>query len=136
MVRDEMDAPWLKLDQEENMRLNGLSANLYMLQDDEVYEKYEGTQEELRASLKAALDRQDHVAILSLLRKGVTSLTLGQVASLRGHSYAALGHLETALPFLHYAAQREPEEAGHAMFLIELLLRLNRPEDALAETQR
>ena len=134
-VREEMDAPEQRLTQDEIMRLNGLSADLYMLQDDEIYEKYDGTQEELRASLKAALDRHNHEAVLSLLRKGTPFLTPGQVAALRGRSYAALGHLETALPFLQYAAQREPEDAAHGLFLVGLLLQLDRPEDALAETQ-
>jgi len=134
-VREDMDAPEQRLTQDEIMRLNGLSADLYMLQDDEVYEKHGETREELRASLKSALDRHDHEAILSLLRKGTPFLTTGQVAALRGRCYAALGHLETALLFMHYALRHEPEEAMHGMFIVGLLLQLNRTEDALAETQ-
>ena len=134
-VREEMDAPEQRLTQDELMRLNGLSADLYMLQDDEIYEKYDGTQEGLRASLKSALDRHDHEAVLSLLRKGTPFLTPGQVAALRGRSYAALGHLETALSFMQYATQWEPEDTAHGLFLVGLLLQLDRPEDALAETQ-
>ena len=38
-VRDEMDLPWRALSRKEIARLDGLSADLYMLEDDEVFEK-------------------------------------------------------------------------------------------------
>lgn len=132
-VRDEMDAPEQRLTQKEIMRLNGLSADLYMLQDDEVYEPYEGTQEELGAALAHALRRLDYEAILSLLRKGPLFLKPAHVAALRGRCYATLGHLETGLLFMRYAAGHEPEQAAHRLYLLGLLVRLNRSQEALSE---
>src|SRR5436853_6700390 len=40
-VRDEMDLPWRALRRKEIARLDGLSADLYMLEDDEVFEAAE-----------------------------------------------------------------------------------------------
>lgn len=134
-IRDEMDVPWYKLSQEETDRMRGVSADLYMLQDDEVYESYKGTQEELRAALSEALGRNDYEAILALLRKGTSFLRPVQVASLRGRCYAALGHPDTALLFLRYAAAHDPDRAAYRVAVLDLLLKLHRPDDALAEAE-
>lgn len=132
-VRDEMDAPWYKLGQEETDRLRGVSADLYMLQDEEVHEPYSGTQEEMVTALSEALRRLDYEAILSLLRKGTPFLKPAQVAALRGRCYATLGHLETGLLFMRYAAEHEPEQAAHRLYILSLLVRLNRSQEALSE---
>jgi len=134
-VRDEMDGPEQGLTQKEIMRLNGLSADLYMLQDNEVHEPYEGTQKELVAALSEALGSHNYEAILSLLRKGTPFLRPAQVASLRGRCYAMLGHLETGLLFMRYAAGHEPEQAAHRLFILMLLERLNRSQEALFEIE-
>jgi len=132
-VRDKMDAPEQKLSREESDRMGGLSADLYMLQNDEVYEPYEGTPEELRSRLNDAWDRGQYEAVLALLRKGTPFLTPARVAYLRGRCYAALGHLDTALLFLRYAAERDPERATYQVAVLDLLLKLHRADDALAE---
>ena len=132
-IRDEMDAPWYKLSQEEIDRLRGVSADLYMIQDEEVYEPYEGTQGELRTALSEALRRLDYETILSLLRKGTPFLKPAQVAALRGRCYAALGHLETGLLFMRYAAGHEPEQAAHSLYILSLLVRLSRSQEVLSE---
>ena len=134
VVRDEMDAPWLKLSQEENMRLNGLSADLYALQNNEIYESYSGTPEQLRADLNAAWGRSDYETTLALLRKGTPFLTPDRVAYLRGRSYAGLGHADVGLLFLRDAAERDPERPSYRVAVLDLLLSLHRTEDALAET--
>ena len=132
-VRDQMDAPWYRLSTEEDDRMSGLSADLYMLQDDEIYEPYDGTQDELRSMLSEALKRLDYEAILSLLRKGTPFLKPAQVAALRGRCYAILGHLETGLLFMRYAARHEPEQASHRLYILSLLVRLDRSQEALSE---
>ena len=134
-VRDRMDAPEQKLTQNEIMRLNSLSADLYMLQDDEVYESYEGTQEELITALSEPLSRNDYETILSLLCKGTPFLRPAQVAALRGRSYAMLGHLETGLLFMRYAAEKEPGQVAHRLYILGLLIQLNRTQEALAEVE-
>ena len=134
-VRDEMEMPERNLIQQEIMRLNGLSADLYMLQDDEVYELYEGTQEQLREALNTAWEHGEWETVLALLRKGTPFLTPDRVAYLRGRCYAALGHLETALVFMRYAAERDPERAAYRVAILDLLLSLHRPEEAHAEAE-
>ena len=132
-VRDEMDVPWYTLSEEETKRLRGLSADLYMLQDEEVYESHGGTEQELRSALSEALGRLDYEAVLSLLRKGTPFLSPAQVAALRGRCYATLGHLETGLLFMRYAAEHEPEQATHELYILMLLVRLNRGQEVLSE---
>ena len=134
-VRDEMDGPEQKLTQKEIMRLNGLSADLHMLQDDEIYEPYDGTQDELRVALSEALGSNDYETILRLLRKGTPFLKPAQVAALRGRSYAMLGHLETGLLFMRYAAEKEPGQGAHRLYILGLLIQLNRTQEALAEVE-
>lgn len=104
-IRDKMDSPWLNLSREEIQRLNGLSADLYMLQDDEVFEKYDGTQEQLRSDLGTAWERRDWARVLALLRKGPAHISPQGLASLRAQAYKALGHDDTARMFEDYAAQ-------------------------------
>lgn len=107
-VRDAMDTPWYRLSREEDDRMSGLSADLYMLQDDEVYEKSDWTQEQIRVILNSAWELDDYELVLRVLRKGTPFLTPDRVAFLRGRCYAALGHLDTALLFMRYAAARDP----------------------------
>ena len=90
-VREGMDEPEQKLTQGEIMRLNGLSADLYALQNNEIYEPYSGTPEHLRADLNDAWGQGDYETTLALLRKGTPFLTPDRVAYLRGRSYAGLG---------------------------------------------
>src|SRR4051794_3415239 len=66
LLRDEMDRPYGELDAEEIERLRGLSADLQMLQDDEIFEPLEPgedaaerTPEQLRQWLQAARDSGD-----------------------------------------------------------------------------
>ncbi len=132
-IRDSMEEPEQGITPTEGARLRGLSADLYMLQDDEIYEPYEGTQEELRLRLNDAWEQGRYEAVLALLRKGTPFLTPERVAYLRGRCYAALGHLETALLFLRYAAERDPERAAYRVAVLDLLLKLHRADDALAE---
>ena len=134
-IRDQMDGPWYRLSREEDDRMSGLSADLYMLQDNEVYEPYEGTQEQLRSDLNAAWERGDYEAALGFLRKGTPFLTPERVAYLRGRCYAALGHLDTALLFMRYASNRDPERAAYRVAILDLLLSLQRLDEARAEAQ-
>ena len=134
-VRDEVDAPEQKLSSEENDRLNGLSADLYMLQGDEVYEPYGGTREELIATLSEALSRHDYETILALLRKGTPFLRPAQVAALRGRCYAVLGHLDVGLLFMRCATDHEPEQVVHRLYILGLLTQLNRNQEALSEVE-
>lgn len=132
-LRDEMGKPEQELSHEEIMRLNGLSADLYMLQDDEIFEAHDGTQEQLREDLSAAWERSDWETLLALLRKGPRFLPQDRLAYLRARAYAALGHLDTALLFARFAAEQNPQNAFYRLAVLDLLLKLHRNEDALAQ---
>jgi tetratricopeptide (TPR) repeat protein len=131
-VRDAMDLPYRQLTREEVDRLRGLSADLYMLQDDEIFQRFDGTQEELRAALQDAWKKQDWERLLGLLRKGPDSLSREGLASLRATAYQGLGHLDTALMFEEYAAQLNPQDTDRKVLILDLLYRLNRREEATA----
>ena len=71
-VRDEMDRPEQELSREELERLNGLSADLYMLQDEEIFEppgEVAKTPQQLAAELEVAWRREDWERVLELLRQ-------------------------------------------------------------------
>src|SRR5437773_9116414 len=77
-VSERMELPEADLSRDELQRLKGLSADLYMLQDDEVCEplpESERTRERLGATLKEAWEQQDWPRALALLRKGPSFLT-------------------------------------------------------------
>ena len=134
-VRDEMDFLYRKLTREERDRLSGLSADLYMLLDDEIFERFDGTQEELRAALQDAWKKQEWETLLKLLRKGPDYLSREGLASLRAHAYQSLGHLEVALTFKEYASRLNPQEIGHKAGVLALLFALNRREAAATQAR-
>jgi hypothetical protein len=132
-VRDEMDRPERELNREELARLNGLSADLYMLQDDEMFEPPdpdEGTPELLDARLDAAWHGQDWEKVLELLRRGPTFLSKDRIAHMRARAYRELGHPDTALLFMEYAAGLNPHEPLYKSQLIEQSGQLGRREEA------
>jgi tetratricopeptide (TPR) repeat protein len=137
LIRDEMDRPWRELSEEEIARLNGLSADLYMLQGDEVFEplsEAERTRERLGPALKEANDRRDWQEVLALLRKGPQFLSPDQIAVIRAEAYKELGHLDTALMFIDYAAKFEPHTVLYNWKATEVLLKLGRFHEARVRT--
>jgi hypothetical protein len=125
-LRDRMDGPWKRLSAQEVERLDGLSADLYMLQDDEVFEKAdpsERTRETLGLALTEARKRSDWQTVLALLRKGPTFLSKANIAFLRGLSYLHLGHSEASLLFVDYAAALDSPESSHKLFAMDALAR-------------
>lgn len=138
-VREEMDEPWWKLTQEEQARLNGLSADLYMLQGAEVFEplpQEERTRERLGAALKEAKDRRDWQQVLALLRKGPVYLSPDEIAFIRAEAYKELGHLDTALMFIDYAAMSKPQNVIYDWKATEILLRLGRFDEVRLRTDK
>lgn len=134
-VRDAMDLPYRHLTREEVDRLRGLSADLYMLADDEIFERFDGTQEELRAAIQDAWKKQEWENLLKLLRKGPNYLSREGLASLRATAYQGLGHLDTALAFEEYAARLNPQDADRKILILDLLYRLNLREEAMVQAR-
>jgi tetratricopeptide (TPR) repeat protein len=132
-VRDEMDRPERELSSEELTRLNGLSADLYMLQGDEVFERPgedPWTPQQLAAHLKSAWTREDWEGVLQLLRQGPTFIDRDRIAYMRAWAYSELGHPDTSLLFMEYAADLNPREPQYRLQLIEQLSQLGRHAEA------
>lgn len=81
-----------------------------MLQEDEVFEKYEGTQAQLRADISEAQEKGDWVRVLALLRRGPQHIPKARLAALRARAYQELGHADTARLFQEYAAKSGASE--------------------------
>jgi tetratricopeptide (TPR) repeat protein len=138
-VRDAMDKPWRHLSREEVARLKGLSADLYLLEDDERRNQADPggrSPERLSADLNAAVRLQNWEEVLGLLRLPSTLSPPDRVALLRAAAYRDLGHLDAAILFLEYAAKIKPEVAEYEWSLVELLLKSKRFDaaDTLAES--
>jgi hypothetical protein len=123
-----MDLTWWKLSEDEQQRARGLSADLYMLQDDEVYEAVTdaGRLEELQSALAQAVDKQDWPQVLQLLRCRPADAPVSAVAGLRGRAYVRLAHPAPAVQFLKYALERDPTNIRYRYELADALERLHR----------
>jgi hypothetical protein len=112
-LREAMEEPERNLSSAERARLEGLSADLYMIQDDEIFEKVEPeerTRERLGPELELAYRAEDWDKVLSLLRRGPDFLTRDQLAASRAFLYRSLGHSEAADLFGEYAQRLTPHQ--------------------------
>src|SRR5437660_4175123 len=110
-LREDVLRAWGFITEDEAKRLNGLSADLYQLTNEEIYARVdpvERTRERLEPRLRAAWERQGWDEVLALLRTGPEYLRQDQIAYLRGRCWTELGHPEIALLFYDYAARTNP----------------------------
>lgn len=110
-VRDAMEPLYRRLTDAERERLANLSGDLYMLTGEEVYEPAtaeERSSSDAQMALEEAWERRDWEKVLALLRRGLTFLPIAPVAFLRAATHEGLGHIDTALLFLRYAACLPP----------------------------
>ncbi len=136
-IREAMGMPFLHLKKEEKERLNHLSSDLYQLQGDEVYEPVTDpavrTETFMRDAVNEAHAHKDWEKLLSLLRKGPDYLAPHQLAFLRANAYGNLGHTDTALLFMQYASEKEPQNAFYTTEVLRLLCDLEHTEEAIAQ---
>jgi hypothetical protein len=114
-LREEMFDLRQGLSNEEEARLEGLSADLYMLQDDEVFEQAspdERAPESLAGELASARRAGDWERALSVLRKGHDYLPRSEVAHVRAQCYERLGHIKSSQLFADYAARLDPANSS------------------------
>jgi len=133
-LREQMLDSWRNLSVEELARVDGLSADLYMLSDEEIFEKVEPaerTRARLGPRLREAWLRRDWDAVLALLRTGPDFLDRAQLAYLRGRCWAGLGHHDVALLFSEYAARLKPDHVSYQVLPLEELLQMGQLEQAL-----
>ena len=128
-VRDEMDTPWLRLTGAERQRLNGLSADLYMLQNREVSEPSDGrTKIQVGQAIFAAVKQEKWEDALALMRRP-NLIPREKIALFRAQSYNNLGLNETSLLFLNYAVERSNEPMLLAGLQLILLYELKRYDE-------
>jgi hypothetical protein len=135
-VREIMEWPERKLTREELDRLEGLSADLYMLQDNEVFEPLEPgedpaerTPDRLMQRLRDAWAQADAETSLAVMRLGPLPLAQAQIAYLRAEAYEQLGHPDTALLFANYAVQLAPQNEIYKLRALRLLSASGRPTE-------
>lgn len=132
-IRREMELPERELDDAMLDRLDGLSADLYMLDGKEHFERIvpeQVTPQHLVSDLKRAWEGQNWEEVLRLLRKDVPVISQEHRAYLRAISYENLELVRAALAFMDYAAAQNPEDVAYPYLSLEYLNQLG--EDAEA----
>lgn len=132
-LREEMDAPGMELTTDEIERVKGISADLYMLTDQEIYQPVQGVRPspgELRRRVEDAWQGERWDEALALPRLGPVDLPPAEVAYLRARCYERLGHVAVALLFMRHAAALEPQRASYAFEAADLLRRAGQPAAA------
>ena len=131
-IRDEMSEPERFFTQDDVHLLNGLSADLYMLQNQEIYEtlKQGETQETLKQDLAKAYQAEDMPSLLRCLRKAPNHISAEGVASLRAYAYEKLGLIESSLRFLFHAASLSATPNEYLLSTLPLLQQTGRTKVA------
>lgn len=105
-IRVAMERPWDLLTDEEMNRIDGISADLYMLTDEEVFVCVPEEQRELDwlgPRLEQARLEENHWLRLELLRHGPAFIPPAWLAFFRASSYRAVGLPQVAVLFLEHA---------------------------------
>ena len=134
-IYEEMEQVEALLNRSETDRLNGLSADLYMLEGRDIRQPLEDgmTTEERDRLLGEASEQQDCERLLQLLRKGEASFPPPVLAFIRGSAYGGLGHSEAALVFLRQACKLDPNNEEYQSVLIDQLVLRDDLSEAVAE---
>jgi hypothetical protein len=105
-LTEEWNALWDQLSAQEQAIIDGLSGDLYMLDDEEIYHPgrlAEVSPQEVWYEAQYAFQEQDWTRLLEVLRSGLTDLSPQSVAMLRGVAYEALGLRVASQRFTQYA---------------------------------
>jgi hypothetical protein len=131
-LRDEMDAPWYSLSEEEIERVDGLAADLYTLEEAPAAppQSDNGAVGSLRADLRRAWEARDWEGGLDLLRRHPGLLPPYEAAFLRGWCWNELGDPATADLFFHRAAELAPDNANPPVADVVAQLRAGHTEEA------
>jgi tetratricopeptide (TPR) repeat protein len=135
-IREAMEAPWYALEEQDKPLLKELSADLYMIEGEEItLPLAEGEQAvELVSSASDAFQRQEWRSVLSVLRKLRGPWPLDVIAYVRGRCWGELGFYESALCFYEFAQKLSPSPAREALVL-DLLRRLGSIGEALLRVE-
>lgn len=121
-IREQMDAPGLLLTEDEIKLVKGLSADLYMLADEEILRPSGYSQKEFSERLVSAYKARDADTVLTLLRKTERPDSPSSVAHVRHIIYNWLGMEESARIFLLHASELDPQ---NITYRVNILTELN-----------
>lgn len=133
-VRRAMELPERELDDAMMDRFDGLSADLYMLEDKEYFERIDpaqATPDHLGKELREAWNSEKWEQVLALLRKGGSFLSQEQRAYLRAIAYENLGQLRSAFVFMDYASRQSPTDVVYRYLCLGYLVALGENEEAV-----
>lgn len=137
-LRRAMEMPERELDNAMMNRFDGLSADLYMLEGKEYFERIDpaqATPDYLGKDLKKAWENEDWKRVLALLRQDGSFLSQEQRAYLRSVAYEKLGQLRSAFVFMDYAARQNSTDVVYRYFCLEYLMALGENEEAVERAQ-
>jgi len=130
-IHEDLDDCTPYLDAAEVQRLGGLSADLYMIQDKEIFEETDLTAEQIKERCAEASQREDWEAALTLLRTGKIVTSPPELAALRARLYALLGHTEASLRFQLYAEKYAVQNAIAAYTSPKTPAKRRKPREAI-----
>jgi hypothetical protein len=135
-VREAMDAPWYRLSEAEQIRLRGLSGDLYMLQDEEVLQTPLLSLDDCIQRLIEAREWNDWGAVLGLLRHRPPAIFNETTALLRAQAYDGLGHPNAALLFLDFAHRAHRSDSGYRAVRMLMAASAGHFEEIIPEADR
>ena len=125
-VREKTEDLWCSFSEEEQERLDGLSADLYSLSDEEIAAKPTfDDEQDLRAECEKAFNAKAWEALLGLLRRGSQLFPKAFLAAQRSLAWFHLGHFAPTSWFIEEACRREPENTQYLSFLLMSLARVD-----------
>jgi tetratricopeptide (TPR) repeat protein len=132
-IRREMEIPERELDGAMLDRLDGLSADLYMLDGKEYFERHpsEFTPQRLISDLRQSWDNQEWEDVLKQLRQGVLPLSEEHRAYLRAIAYENIGQIRSALVFMDHAARLNPTDFIYKYNALKYLVSLGEDSEAV-----
>jgi tetratricopeptide (TPR) repeat protein len=114
-----------ELSQDEIGRLKLLSSDLYMLEEDEIFDDPDPRQSNPRwlpMELKKAYDDSDWLEMLRLLRLEAPEISTRNRAYLRARAYDSIGHTYAAFAFMDYLTRNEPDNITFHYFRLYYLM--------------
>jgi tetratricopeptide (TPR) repeat protein len=134
-LREESEPFFRILDELELTVVNGLSGDLYMLSNEELFESPEMPTDILKYSLDAAIDDESPLEILHILRQK-PFVVQSDLAHCRSRAYSLLGLYNLALVFVRYAINLEPHNEYYRYTYLNTLFLVGQYADGVEAARR
>jgi len=130
-IRDRMDAPWQRLSAEQVALVDGLSADLYSLEEPRSAPPDLSADADEFATFERSIHENDWPAALDVVRRNENRLEPNVVLYLRGTCWAHLGQPAVAILFLEAANRLQPLDPEGECWLLGCMIQAGRAKDAL-----